>query len=188
VPRSALRMSRIPSVCAPHAIRSLLISLGLLACVVSASRSLAAQAAPSPAPAVALDTTAILASARSDIDAANAAWLPGLRNRDAQAIVAAYSDSGVFVAPNGTVTQGREAIARMYAARFPRLRTIRTGAVVEGGTTVLGPTRIAEWGQAWLEQSPEASGGTPVRSGGTFLTVWQRESDGHWRIVRNLAF
>ena len=26
------------------------------------------------------------------------------------------------------------------------------------------------------------------RSGGGYLTVWQRETDGHWRIVRNLAF
>jgi ketosteroid isomerase-like protein len=30
-------------------------------------------------------------------------------------------------------------------------------------------------------------GGAPARSGGAYLTVWQREPDGHWRIVRNLA-
>lgn len=135
-----------------------------------------------------LDTAAILASARSDIEAANAAWLPGLQHRDAGAIAAAYADSGLFVAGDGTVTRGRVAVARMYAERFPRLRPIRSGAVVQDGLTVLGPTRIAEWGHAWLELAPERRGEPPTRSGGTYLTVWQREADGHWRIVRNLAF
>lgn len=135
-----------------------------------------------------LDTAAILASARPEIDAANAAWLPGLRQRDAGAITAAYADSGLFIARDGTVTRGREAITRMYAASFPRLRPIRDGGVAQEGLTVLGPTRIAEWGRAWLDLAPERGAGPPVRSGGTYLTVWDREPDGHWRIVRNLAF
>lgn len=135
-----------------------------------------------------LDTAAILASARPEIDAANAAWLPGLRRHDAGAITAAYADSGLFISRDGTVTRGRDAITRMYAARFPRLRPIRDGGVVQDGLTVLGPTRIAEWGYAWLAMEPERGAGPPVRSGGTYLTIWDREADGHWRIVRNLAF
>jgi len=27
-----------------------------------------------------------------------------------------------------------------------------------------------------------------VRSGGKYLTVWKRQTDGHWRITRNIAF
>jgi ketosteroid isomerase-like protein len=54
--------------------------------------------------------------------------------------------------------------------------------------TVLGATRIAEWGHGWLELAPERDGAPPGRSGGGYLTVWEREADGHWRIVRNLAF
>jgi uncharacterized protein (TIGR02246 family) len=169
--------------------RSSRILIAFIGCSLLMNPSLPAQAAaaaPARADAI-VDTTAILASARPEIEAANAAWLPGLRNRDAQAIAAAYADSGLFIAPDGSVTRGREAIARMYAARFPKLRAIRFGAVVQGGLTLLSPTRIAEWGQAWLEMESRAKGGPPVRSGGSYLTVWQRESDGHWRIVRNLA-
>jgi uncharacterized protein (TIGR02246 family) len=166
--------------------------LGLLASVLLAGPTLSAQVAGRPSavdvPHGPLDTAAILASARPEIDAANAAWLPGLQRRDADAIAAAYADSGLFVAGDGTVTRGRAAVARMYAARFPRLRPIRTGAVVQDGLAVLGPTRIAEWGHGWLELAPERDGEAPERSGGTYLTVWQREADGHWRIVRNLAF
>ena len=134
------------------------------------------------------DTAAVLASARPEIDAANAAWLPGLKQHDARAIAAAYADSGLFIGPDRTVVRGREAVMGMYVARFPRLRPIRSGGIVQDGLTVLGPTRIVEWGHGWLEMEPERSGGPPVRSGGTYLTVWEREADGHWRIVRNLAF
>jgi uncharacterized protein (TIGR02246 family) len=137
---------------------------------------------------VRLDTAAIIASARPEIDAANAAWLPGLRQHNADAIAAAYADSGLFIAGDGTVTRGRDAVRRMYIARFPRLRPIRGGAVVQDGMAVLGPTRIAEWGHAWLDLEPERAGGATVRSGGTYLTVWERDADGHWRIHHNIAF
>ncbi len=143
---------------------------------------------PRDAGRVRLDTAAIIASARPEIDAANAAWLPGLRQHNADAIAAAYADSGLFIAGDGTVTRGRDAVRRMYTARFPRLRPIRGGAVVQDGMAVLGPTRIAEWGHAWLDLEPERAGGPTVRSGGTYLTVWERDTDGHWRIQYNIAF
>ena len=173
--------------------RRVLLPLGLLAAALSFGSAVFAQ---SPAPAAAardtgrlrLDTAAILKSARAEIDAANNAWLPGLQHHDAAALAAAYADSGMFIAGDGTVTRGRDAVARMYTARFARLRPIRAGGIVQDGLAVLGPTRIAEWGHGWLELEPERQGGPPVRSGGNYLTVWDRQADGHWRIVRNLAF
>ena len=162
----------------PRLMRVVLSGFTLLA-----QRSLAAQTTFAR-----LDSAAVLASARPDIDAANAAWLPGLQHRDAQAIVAAYSDSGLFIAVDGVVTRGRAAIAQLYAARFPRLREIRGGDVVQEGLTVVAPNLIYEWGHAWVEMASATAGGAPVRSGGRYLTVWQRESDGRWRIARNLTF
>jgi len=135
-----------------------------------------------------LDTAAILASARPDIEAANAAWLPGLRTRNAALIAAAYADSGLFIAADGAVTRGRAAVAQLYAARFPHLRTIRAGGVVEDGLTVISASCVVEWGHAWLEQDPATGTGPPVRTRGTYLTVWNRGTDGHWRITRNLTF
>jgi len=169
------------------------LALAALARALVLAPALLAQATPRSAAArdtgrVRLDTAAILASARREIDAANADWLPGLRQHDAKAIAAPYADSGLFSAGDGTVTRGREAIARLYEARFPKIRPIRAGGIVQDGLTVLAPTRIAEWGHGWLELEPERGGAPPVRSGGNYLTVWERQADGHWRIVRNLAF
>lgn len=129
---------------------------------------------------------ALIASARAEIDAANDAWVPGLRRRDAQMIVAAYADSGVFVLPNGDTIRGRDAIARMYESRFPLLGTVLGGDIVQEGMTAVGD-RIYEWGRATLELSGRAPGDPPRRSSGEYLTVWQRDAAGHWRIVRNLA-
>lgn len=160
--------------------------LGLFGFASTSGRSILAQANPTPARGV--DTAAVLASARPEIEAANAAWLPGLQRHDAESIAAAYADSGVFVAADGTVIRGRTAVASMYTARFQRMRQIRAGGVVQEGLTVAGPKLIYEWGHGWLEMEPGPAGGPPVRSGGSYLTVWQQASDGHWRIVRNLAF
>lgn len=160
--------------------------LGLLGFASMSGRAVLAQATPSPAREV--DTAAVLASARPEIEAANAAWFPSLKRHDAASIAAAYADSGLFIAADGTVIRGRAAVASMYTARFQRMRHIRAGAVVQEGLVVVGPTLIYEWGHGWLEMEPEPSGGPPVRTGGTYLTVWQRSGDGHWRIVRNLTF
>ena len=169
------------------------LPMGALASALVLAPALLAQSTPrSPAARdtgrTRLDTAAILASARPTIDAANAAWLPGLRQHDAKAIASPYADSGLFIAGDGTITRGRDAVARMYEARFPKLRPIRAGGIVQDGLTVLAPTRIAEWGHGWLELETEREGAPPVRSGGNYLTVWERQADGHWRIVRNLAF
>ena len=155
--------------------------------------ALFAQATPKPAAApdtgrVRLDTASILASARPEIEAANAAWLPGLRQHDAKSIAAPYADSGLFIAADGTVTRGRDAVTRMYEARFPQLRPIRAGGIAQDGLTVLAPTRIIEWGRGWLDLEPEREGAPPVRSGGSYVTIWERQADGHWRIVRNMAY
>src|SRR5690242_8466691 len=110
----------------------------LAACLTlgTTSRGALAQAASKGA---AFDTAAVLASARPEIAAANAAWLPGLEQRNAAAIVAPYADSGLFIQADGSVIRGRAAIAKLYTDRFPRLQGIRDGAVVQDGLAVVGP-------------------------------------------------
>lgn len=134
-----------------------------------------------------LDTAAILAHARPEIEAANAAWVPGLRDHQADPIVAAYSDSAVFVTNDGKLIHGRAAIRDLYTARFPALPKVVGGAVRQLGLTVVKSDRIYEWGEAWIDLAPVSAGGAPTRHGGTYLSVWQRESDGHWRISHNIS-
>jgi hypothetical protein len=55
----------------------------------------------------AIDTTAILQSARSDIAAANAAWIRGLRQRNAVELASVYTDSGLFISADGPRREAR---------------------------------------------------------------------------------
>jgi ketosteroid isomerase-like protein len=68
------------------------------------------------------------------------------------------------------------------------MNAIRAGGIIQEGLVVAGPALIYEWGHGWLEMAPAVAGGEPLRSSGSYLTVWQRATDGHWRIVRNLTF
>jgi uncharacterized protein (TIGR02246 family) len=135
----------------------------------------------------AFDTAAVLASARPDIAAANSAWLPGLKKKDAKAITAAFADSAIFITAGGTVVRGRPAITRMYEARFPLLGKIERGEVVSEGLVAVKDDLVYEWGHATLQMASATPGGPPRRGGGAYLTVWKRSADGHWQIVRNVA-
>lgn len=170
----------------PCALSLCALAITLVSCRPAPAPSAAAD--PSKGAQAPLDPVAILASARADIEAANEAWLPGLRNRDAGSITAAYEDEGLFIAPDGAVTRGRAAITNMYAARFPSMREILGGDVVQEGMAVGAPDLIYEWGHAWVEMAPEKEGGATAKRGGKYLTAWHRGADGHWRITRNLAF
>lgn len=123
---------------------------------------------------------AIPAAARADIAKANADWSTAMVKGDAVTAVAAYAPDAVFCTAGGTCITGHDAILAMTQQRFsekglPKSATAHsTGMVEDRGY-------IYEWGQA---QFTPASGKTV---GGGYLTVWQRQPDGHWLILRNLV-
>src|SRR5579875_438229 len=132
------------------------------------------------------DAGAVLnASARPAIDAANSDWLPAMRAHDAKRIVKPYGENAVFVLANGGVVQGRAAIEKMYQAGFEKNGRIVSGNLAEDGLTVAGDL-IYEWGHARL--IVQRGDGKPAISAGKYLTVWQRNGSGEWKIIRNLVF
>jgi uncharacterized protein (TIGR02246 family) len=148
-------------------------------------RTAFAQSAARRTPA--FDTTAVLNGARQEIAAANQAWIAGFERRDVDAITAAYSDSAVFIAADGSALRGRAAILARYAGVLRTLPRVLAAAVQQSGITAVQPDRIYEWGRASLTLAPTTPHGPASSSGGAYLTVWQRERDGHWRITRNIS-
>jgi len=127
---------------------------------------------------------AIPADARRAIEAANAAWLPAMRAQNAAAIVEPYADGAVFVAATGEEATGRPAIERMMRDRFARSGRTVDGRLEQDGVAMAG-SMIYEWGHADLEVVRESQAPSHVR--GRYLTVWQRDGTGRWRIIRNLS-
>ena len=129
------------------------------------------------------DPVTLIASARNAIDAANSGWLPAMERGDTGAVAAAYADDGVLVTSKGEAIRGRAAVAASYRAELAQMGRVVGGGLVQEGVTVSGGM-IYEWGHGWL--AFQRNGKRRVSSG-PYFTVWRRDSDGSWRILRNLV-
>jgi uncharacterized protein (TIGR02246 family) len=131
------------------------------------------------------DSTTVPAAVRAMIDSVNAAWIPQLQRKDAAGIAAPYADDGMLVDPTGETYRGRAAVEEAMRTSLARLGTTQVGGrLVQDGITRVG-TLIYEWGHADLEIS--VPGRPTAHSAGRYLTVWQQDPTGRWRILRNLS-
>jgi uncharacterized protein (TIGR02246 family) len=128
---------------------------------------------------------AVPADALAAIERANNDWLPAMKRQDAKAIAEVYADEGVFVLPNGDSVKGRPAIEQLMRDRFSRTGPVVGGTLKQDNLVVAG-SMIYEWGHAELE----VGGGANLPASrviARYLTVWQRDGSGRWRIIRNLS-
>ncbi len=136
--------------------------------------------------AVVLASAAQGQSALPTIARADSEWLGAMRAHDAAQIVAPYARDGMFVTATGTVVRGRDSIAALYRRRFGTIVRVVGGGIDREGMQSVNDTLVYEWGHGRLTFTDSA--GTTHASRGAYLTVWRRESDGVWRIIRNLVF
>jgi uncharacterized protein (TIGR02246 family) len=144
-------------------------------------------AAESTPPATA---ASVVRAASAFIDRANKEWETAIQTGDADALSRPYRDDGIFIGPDGTSVRGRAAIHEMYAARAAAIATAKkrivAATIQSDGRTAAGADDVYEWGSGWV--SIESVDGTRSKAGGRYLTVWHRQPDGTWVIIRNLAF
>jgi uncharacterized protein (TIGR02246 family) len=117
------------------------------------------------------------------IEKANSEFIAAMKTGDAATIAAPYTDSGVFIALDGSCIQGRTEIEKMYRARFARLG-VATSAKINSKKLVVDGDLAYESGTGevgWLKD------GKLSVNGGRFLTVWQRQANGEWQILRNVV-
>jgi ketosteroid isomerase-like protein len=125
-------------------------------------------------------TSPVSASARAGIDAGNQAWVDGVKSGDVARILATYAPGSVDCSPNGKCFIGLAQIgkhmkAQMAASGRPRSAAAHSWGAVQHGNLA------CEWGHA--EADFDHVG--PVVD--TYLTVWQKQPDGSWKIFRNLV-
>jgi uncharacterized protein (TIGR02246 family) len=147
----------------------------------------AAHTAESVAPE---NTASVIGAASPFIDRANTEWETAIQAGDADALSRPYRDDALFIGPDGSPVRGRAAIRAMYAARAAAIATAKkrivAATIQSEGRIAAGQDDVYEWGSGTV--SIESSDGTRSKSGGRFLTVWHRQPDGAWVIIRNLAF
>jgi ketosteroid isomerase-like protein len=120
------------------------------------------------------------ASARAGIDAGNQAWIDGVKSANIDMILATYTEEAVDCGPSGECFKGKSQIAQHMKTQLASLGRARTAVVTSWGSTQQGSFAY-EWGQA------EATYADDKKLVDKYLTVWQQQPDGSWKIFRNLV-
>jgi ketosteroid isomerase-like protein len=119
-------------------------------------------------------------SARAAVDAGNQAWIDGVKTGDVKRIIATYTEDAVDCGPTGECLRGRVQIERQMTTQLASLGRARSAAVKTRGSTEQG-SFVYEWGQA------EATFGSGKKLAEKYLTAWQKQPDGTWKIFRNMV-
>jgi uncharacterized protein (TIGR02246 family) len=109
----------------------------------------------------------------------NRKWYSALNAGNASALAKLYARDAVVISPNRTL-QGRAAIEEFQRASFAKAQPRCTWVL--GGAHVL-EKQVALWGTDECTETPK-SGGAPWTSRTRWLTLYERQSDGAWLVVR----
>jgi ketosteroid isomerase-like protein len=123
---------------------------------------------------------AIDPAARRDIDAGNRAWIKGMKEASAAPIAAAYAEDALDCSANGDCIKGRAAVEARMKERFLQYGRAAAASVASAGAVQQGDF-VFEWGRA------DAAYADGRKIGGRYLTVWQKQPNGEWKIFRNMA-
>ncbi len=114
---------------------------------------------------------------------ANSDYVEAMKTGDAAAIAAPYTDDAVFVGVDGACTRGRAEIEKMYRARFERSGLAKSTRI-DSRRLVVDGNLAYESGSGEIGRLREGKLST---DSARFLTVWQRQGDGEWKILRNMV-
>jgi uncharacterized protein (TIGR02246 family) len=126
-----------------------------------------------------------MADAKSAMRRANSEWSIAMRKGDAETIAKPYASDAVFVTVDGVSILGRTAIEDFYRSRLSGSTSVVSATIEQKGVASEGEGLVFEWGVGTVVKR-SAEGGE-VTSSGPYLTVWKREKDGHWDIIRNVV-
>ena len=110
----------------------------------------------------------------------NQAWVSGMKSGDAAKIAATYAANAVDCGPTGECSKGRAAIEAAMKTRMEKMGRAASASVMSLGSVERG-NFVYEWGSA----SAVFADGKKIE--GPYLTVWQKQKDGSWKIFRNMA-
>ena len=114
---------------------------------------------------------------------ANSDFEVAMTKADTAAIAEPYTNDAVFVSADGTVTKGRPQIEQLYRDRFAK-----SGAAletrIESEELMLDGDLAYERGRGMIKLRVRHE---RVPNRARFLTVWQRQPGGDWKIFRNVV-
>jgi len=123
---------------------------------------------------------AIDSDARRQIDAGNQLWVDAMKQGDVALLVPGNTEDSVDCSPDGDCIRGLAALGEHMAEEMPKLGKADAASVTSIGSVQQG-RYVYEWGVA----KAHFVNGKSVED--RYLTVWQRQPDGSWKVFRNLV-
>ena len=117
------------------------------------------------------------------IEKANSEFIVAMKTGDAATIAMPYTENASFITIDGGCIQGRTEIEKLYRDRFARSGPAHSTKINSKKLVVDGDLAYESgYGEIGLLKEGKVS-----VNGGRFLTVWQRQANGDWKILRNVV-
>jgi uncharacterized protein (TIGR02246 family) len=123
-----------------------------------------------------------VASVQRAIDSAETRFSTALMKGDTAGISSVYADDAVILPPNMKTARGRAGMSQMHAAMLTNV-TYPSVALKSEDLIVSGDYGI-ETGAYRMTIQPK--GGKPMEDVGKFISIWKKQSDGSWKMIRDM--
>ncbi len=147
-----------------------LLGLGMVGCSTSQQVSSRGTASADPS------------TVRAALEAANASFIDAFKRGDKAGMMANYADDVILMEPNAQAWHGREGLSRAIDGMLSQV-VLKDGTVTTEDVIVGGDLAVETGAFAWTFEAK--TGGGVVRKG-KYLTVWKRQPDGSWKILRDI--
>lgn len=128
--------------------------------------------------APALDPAAV----RADIEAANARFTDAMKKGDKATMLANYTADAVVMMPGAPAARGTAALDSAFTAFLAEV-TLKDATFATTDVMLAGHFAI-ESGTFAMTLTPKK--GSDFTDKGKYLTVWQHQADGTWKIIRDI--
>jgi len=124
------------------------------------------------------------ATVRQAIDAVNVRFTSAFKRGDADSLMVLYTANAVQLNPNFPAWEGAAAIKQAFAGFFGAM-TITDASFTTHDILIAGNKAIARGSYA-LRLKPK-NGGAEIADRGKYVTTWERQPDGSWKIIRDIS-
>ena len=118
--------------------------------------------------------------ARKQIDAGNQQWVDAMKQGNPALLAPGNAEGAVDCNSEGQCLEGRPALEQQAKEQLATLGKADTASVLSVGSVQQG-RYVYEWGEA---RAHFPSGKNIVDR---YLTVWQKQKDGSWKVFRNMV-